>query len=59
MPHRRWSSTSEAFRLIEQGGVRVNGEKITDKKVVISTSSESTLIQVGKRKFKKVGFEVE
>lgn len=47
-------STSEAFRLIQQGGVKVNGEKVVDKKAVINILPESTLIQAGKRKFKKI-----
>lgn len=46
-------------RLIQQGGVKVDGEKITEKKAVISASPEATLIQAGKRKFRKVFFEVE
>jgi len=49
---------SEAFRLIRQGGVKVNGEKITEEKASISTSPESTLIQAGKRKFKKASFYI-
>lgn len=48
-------STSEAQRLIEQGGVKINGEKVTDKKTEVSTK-EPLLIQAGKRVFKKVVF---
>lgn len=47
------SSTSEALRQIEQGGVRVNGEKISDKKLIIQTGSDN-IFQVGKRKFARV-----
>lgn len=46
-------SKGEARRLIEQGGVTVNNEKITDSKIDISLS-ESMIIKVGKRKFLKV-----
>ena len=48
-------STSEAQRLIEQGGVKINGDKVTDKKTEVSTK-EPLLIQAGKRVFKKVVF---
>ena len=48
-------STSDAMRLMEQGGLKVNGEKVIDKKIEISTK-EPLLIQAGKRVFKKVVF---
>ena len=47
------SSTSEALRLIKQGGVRIEGEKILDSKHEINLNS-SLLYQVGKRKFSKI-----
>jgi tyrosyl-tRNA synthetase len=46
-------STSEAHRMIEQGGVRVNGEKVTDKGLKLA-AGETYVLQVGKRKFAKV-----
>lgn len=46
-------SSSEALRMIEQGGVRLDGEKITDKNFVLS-HSEPVVLQVGKRKFAKL-----
>ena len=46
-------STSEALRLIEQGAVRIEGEKILDSKHEINLNS-SLLYQVGKRKFSKI-----
>jgi tyrosyl-tRNA synthetase len=46
-------STSAAHRLMEQGGVRVNGEKVADTKAVLS-AGESYLLQVGKRVFARV-----
>jgi tyrosyl-tRNA synthetase len=45
-------STSEARRLIKQGGVRLGGEKVTDP--FIKLGPGECLIQVGKRKFLKV-----
>ena len=47
------SSTSEAIRMIKQGGVRIDEKKITDIKHTIS-SGTSAVYQVGKRKFKKI-----
>ena len=47
------SSTSEAMRMIKQGAVRINEEKITDTKHAVS-SGTSAIYQVGKRKFKKI-----
>jgi tyrosyl-tRNA synthetase len=47
------ASTSEASRLVEQGGVKVDGEKITDKGFALP-SGRTYVIQVGKRKFARV-----
>lgn len=47
------SSKSEARRLIEQGGVRVDGAVIGDREAVIEPT-KGMIIQVGKRKFIKV-----
>ena len=47
------SSTSEAIRLIKAGGVKIDGEKISDTKKFISPN-EQFVIQVGKRKFGKI-----
>lgn len=46
------SSTSEALRMISQGAVKLNGEKVEDKSTRIMRG-ESVVIQVGKRKFAK------
>lgn len=46
------ASTSEAFRAIEQGGVRLNGEKVSDKGLKLSEGV--VVAQVGKRKFARV-----
>tara|TARA_B110000003_G_scaffold186915_1_gene185776 strand:- start:8881 stop:10074 length:1194 start_codon:yes stop_codon:yes gene_type:complete len=47
------SSTSEAMRLIDGGGIKVNGEKFEDPKKLILRDAIIT-IQVGKRKFARV-----
>lgn len=46
-------STSEALRMVDQGGVRLNGEKVTDKGLLFAAGGEFVL-QVGKRKFARV-----
>jgi tyrosyl-tRNA synthetase len=46
-------STSEARRLIQYGGVKVDGEKIDDPNYTI-TPSTGMIIQVGKRKFFRI-----
>lgn len=46
-------STSESIRLIKQGGVKVDGEKIDDPALVLKTSS-TYIIQVGKRRLAKL-----
>jgi len=47
------SSTSEAIRLIDGGGIKVNGEKFEDPKKLILGDTVIT-VQVGKRKFARV-----
>ncbi len=47
------SSISEAGRMIDQGGVRVNGERVTDK-ALAAKRGETLVLQVGKRKFARV-----
>jgi tyrosyl-tRNA synthetase len=46
-------STSEANRMIQQGGVKVNGNKVEDRNILIQ-KGEVAIYQVGKRKFAKV-----
>jgi tyrosyl-tRNA synthetase len=48
-------SNSEGRRAIQQGGVKVNGEKVSDENVEITCSGEY-IIQVGKRRFARVRF---
>jgi len=47
------ASTSEAMRLIKQGGVRIDGEKAEDPALEIPIG-ESRIFQVGKRKFMRI-----
>ena len=47
------SGTSEAMRMIEQGGVKLNGEKISDKALKLG-AGPPFVAQVGKRKFARI-----
>lgn len=47
------ASTSEAFRMIDGGGVRVDGEKVGDRNARLSAGA-CVVLQVGKRKFVRV-----
>ncbi len=47
------ASTSEALRMIAQGGVKLDGEKISDKALMLATGV-CVVLQVGKRKFARV-----
>ena len=47
------TSTSEAMRLIKQGGVKINSVKVEDPKLIVMQGQES-IYQVGKRKFLKI-----
>jgi tyrosyl-tRNA synthetase len=47
------SSTSEAFRMIKQGAVKVDGEKVVDRDVRLP-AGEVVVCQVGKRKFARI-----
>ena len=49
------SSSSDAERLIAQGGVKVNGERLADRKRVFATG-ETCLVQVGKLKIARIKF---
>jgi len=46
------ASTSEAMRMIDQGGVPLNGERVSDKATVLGKGE--FVAQVGKRKFARV-----
>ena len=46
-------STSEAFRMIQQGAVRIDGERVADREMNIQ-SGGTHVIQVGKRRFARI-----
>jgi len=46
-------STSEAYRAIEQGGVKLDSEKVVDKNLQLN-KSVTVIAQLGKRKFAKI-----
>jgi tyrosyl-tRNA synthetase len=47
------ASTSEALRLLAQGGVRADGEKVEDKGRLLPAGTQ-VVLQVGKRKFARL-----
>jgi tyrosyl-tRNA synthetase len=50
------SSTSEGRRLVEQGGVSLDGERVADPTLTLA-AGRTALIQVGKRRFARVTLE--
>ena len=46
-------STSEALRMIKQGAVRIDGERVSDRSLTMQTG-ETHVFQVGKRRFARV-----
>lgn len=50
------ASSSEGVRMIEQGGVKIDGEKVGDKNQQLTKGSEF-VVQVGKRKFARLGLK--
>ena len=47
------SSNGEGFRMIKQGAVKIDGEKVSDKSLML-TAGFNGVVQVGKRKFAKI-----
>ena len=47
------SSSSEAQRMLDQGGVRVDGEKVSDRSIKLKAGN-TYVLQVGKRKIARV-----
>lgn len=47
------SSKSEARRMIKNGGIRIDGEKVLDTEMLVSVT-DGIIVQVGKRKFVRV-----
>ncbi len=50
------ASTSEALRMIEQGGVKLDGDKVSDKSLQIKAGAV-VVAQVGKRKFGRISVQ--
>lgn len=50
------SSKSEARRMIQQGGVRVNGERVSESGIRVQAGNDLVL-QIGRRKFARVVFD--
>ena len=50
-------STSEAMRMVKQGGVKIDGEKLQNPKTVISAPAKH-VFQVGKRKFARIELQI-
>jgi tyrosyl-tRNA synthetase len=48
------ASTSEALRMVRQGAVRLDGERIEDPKLELAGGAGSHVLQVGKRRFARV-----
>ncbi len=51
------SSTSECIRFIEQGGIKINNNKISDKSFMLLVNQEY-VVQIGKRKFAKIKVQI-
>ena len=47
------ASTSDAMRMIKQGAVKIDGEKVDDTRLLITDKTEA-VYQVGKRKFARI-----
>ena len=47
------SSTSEAFRMIDQGAVKIDGQRVEDRSLKVAAGSRN-IYQVGKRRFARV-----
>jgi len=52
-------SKGEARRLVDQGGVKLDGVKVTDPAREIILGRREQILQVGKRKYFRVAFEKE
>ena len=50
------SSTSEAFRMIKQGAVKIDGNRVEDRGLAVDANS-TAVYQVGKRKFARVSLK--
>lgn len=50
-------STSDAFRMLEQGAVRLDGERINDRGLMLQ-AGQTFVLQVGKRRFARISLSV-
>lgn len=50
-------STSDALRMVKQGAVKIDGEKVSDPKLIIAVDT-THVYQVGKRRFARVSLKV-
>jgi len=50
------SSTSEALRMVKQGAVRIDGERVEDAGLIVATGT-AAVYQVGKRRFARVSID--
>ena len=48
------ASTSEAIRMVNQGAVRVDGERVSDSRLALGADGQARTVQVGKRRFARV-----
>ncbi|HSW69487.1 MAG TPA: tyrosine--tRNA ligase [Gammaproteobacteria bacterium] len=46
-------STSEAFRLLQQGAVKLDGERVSDRNLMLN-AGQTLILQVGKRRFARI-----
>jgi tyrosyl-tRNA synthetase len=46
-------STSEALRMIDQGAVKIDGERVNERNLVLERG-KTVILQVGKRRFAKI-----
>jgi len=51
------ASASEAIRMVRQGAVRIDGERVSDHSISVPAGGESAVYQVGKRRFARVRVE--
>jgi tyrosyl-tRNA synthetase len=51
------ASTSEALRMVAQGGVRIDGERVENPRLELPADGERRVFQVGKRRFACVRIE--
>ena len=49
-------TNAEAMRLISQGAVRLDGQRVSDRALMVPAGSTS-VVQVGKRRFARVNIE--